>query len=135
MMKERRVVVTGCGAISSVGNSVAEMWDSVVNGRCGLDRVTRFNPEGFRTQIAGELKDFDITKYMSAKEAKRLDLFTQYAVAAADEAVQSAGLPMDLRGSSIDPNRVGVIVSSGIGEHRNTPRILCPPEIITVEFE
>ena len=114
-MNNLRVVVTGCGVVSCVGNDVPAFWDSLVNGRCGLGKVTRFDASELRTQIAGELKDFDITKYMSAKEAKRLDLFTQYAIAAADEAMQKAGLPMDLRGSSVDPNRVGVVVSSGIG--------------------
>ena len=114
-MNNRRVVVTGCGVVSCVGNDVPAFWDSLVNGRCGLGKVTRFDASELRTQIAGELKDFDITKYMSAKEAKRLDLFTQYAIAAADEAMQKAGLPMDLRGSDVDPNRVGVVVSSGIG--------------------
>ncbi len=115
MNKERRVVVTGCGAVSSVGNSVAELWDAVKNGRCGLDRVTRFDPEGFRTQIAGEVKNFDVTKYMSAKDAKRLDLFCQFAIAASDEAVAQAGIDFAAEDCAIDRDRVGVLVSSGIG--------------------
>ena len=114
-MKERRVVVTGCGAISSVGNSVAELWNSVVTGRCGIDRVTRFDAEGFRTQIAGEVKNFDVTKYMTAKEAKRLDLFCQYAIAASDEAVAQAGFDFTAEDCAVDRDRVGVLVSSGIG--------------------
>lgn len=114
-MNNRRVVVTGYGVVSCVGNNVPDFWDSLVNGRCGLGRITRFDASEYRTQIAGEVKDFDITKYMSAKEAKRLDLFCQYAIAASDEAMETAGLPKELRGSNIDPNRVGVIVSSGIG--------------------
>ena len=114
-MNNRRVVVTGYGVVSCVGNNVPDFWDSLVNGRCGLGRITRFDASEYRTQIAGEVKDFDVTKYMSAKEAKRLDLFCQYAIAASDEAMETAGLPKELRGSSIDPDRVGVIVSSGIG--------------------
>lgn len=114
-MNNRRVVVTGYGVVSCVGNNVPDFWDSLVNGRCGLGRITRFDASEYRTQIAGEVKDFDVTKYMTAKEAKRLDLFCQYAIAASDEAMDSAGLPKELRGSNIDPNRVGVIVSSGIG--------------------
>ncbi len=114
-MNNRRVVVTGCGVISCVGNNLADFWDSLVNGRCGLGKVTRFDTSEYRTRIAGEVKDFDVTKYMTAKEAKRLDLFCQYAIAASDEAMEMAGLPKELRGSGIDANRVGVIVSSGIG--------------------
>lgn len=114
-MNNRRVVVTGYGVVSCVGNNVPDFWDSLVNGRCGLGRITRFDASEYRTQIAGEVKGFDVTKYMSPKEAKRLDLFCQYAIAASDEAMETAGLPKELRGSNIDPNRVGVIVSSGIG--------------------
>ncbi len=114
-MNNRRVVVTGYGVVSCVGNNVPDFWDSLVNGRCGLGRITRFDASEYRTQIAGEVKGFDVTKYMSVKEAKRLDLFCQYAIAASDEAMESAGLPKELRGSNIAPDRVGVIVSSGIG--------------------
>jgi beta-ketoacyl-acyl-carrier-protein synthase II len=115
-MKERRVVVTGYGVVSCVGKNVPEFWDSLVNGRCGLGKVTRFDVSEYRTQIAGEIKDFDPTLYMSAKEAKRMDRFCQLAIAAADEAVKTAGLPVDLRtAEAIDPTRCGVLVSSGIG--------------------
>ncbi|MCI7644321.1 MAG: beta-ketoacyl-ACP synthase II [Lentisphaeria bacterium] len=114
-MNERRVVITGSGVVSCVGKSVAEFWDSLINGKCGLDKVTRFDSSEYRTQIAGEIKDFDVTKYMTPKEAKRLDLFSQFAIAASDEAMAQAGLPMELRGSQFDPSRVGVLVSSGIG--------------------
>ncbi|MDD3886015.1 MAG: beta-ketoacyl synthase N-terminal-like domain-containing protein, partial [Victivallaceae bacterium] len=116
MIDNRRVVVTGYGVISCVGNDVPTFWDALVNGRCGLGKVTRFDASELRTQIAGEVKDFDIEKYMTYKEAKRLDLYCQYAIAAADQAMDMAGLPHELRGSSVvDPSRVGVIVSSGIG--------------------
>ena len=116
-MRDRRVVVTGYGALSCVGNNVADFWDSLVNGRCGLGPVTRFDASAHRTQIAGEIKNFDITSVMSFKEAKRMDLFCQYAMFAATEAMQSAGLPSDLRSedSPVDSSRVGVLVSSGVG--------------------
>lgn len=114
-MNERRVVVTGMGVLSCVGNRVSEFWDAVVCGRCGLGQITKFDTSLYRTRIAGEIKNFDITQYMTAKEAKRMDPFCQYAIAAADEALESAGLPRNFSGSNIDPNRVGVVVSSGIG--------------------
>ena len=114
-MDNRRVVVTGFGVISCVGNDVPEFWDSLVNGRCGIGMLTRFDASEYRTRIAGEVKNFDVNKYMSPKDAKRVDLFCQYAIAASDEAMEMAGLPKELRGSSVDSNRVGVIVSSGIG--------------------
>lgn len=114
-MNNRRVVVTGYGVISCVGNNVPDFWDALINGRCGVGPITRFDASEFRTRIAGEVKDFDFSGYMSPKEAKRLDLFCQYAIAASDEAMATAHLPKDLRESEIDSTRVGVIVSSGIG--------------------
>ena len=111
----RRVVVTGYGAVSCAGNSVSELWDSMVNGRCGLGPITKFDPAEYRTKIAGEVRNFDITKYMTAKDAKRLDMFCQYAIAAGDEAMASAGLSLDPAERGIDNNRFGVLVSTGIG--------------------
>ena len=99
-----------------MGCDVPTFWDALVNGRCGLGPVTFFDTTDFRTRIAGEIKDFDPTKYMSVKEARRLDRFCQLAIAAAEEALSSAGLPSDLRtAAGIDPTRVGVLVSSGVG--------------------
>ena len=114
-MNSKRVVITGTGAVSCVGNNVPAFWDAIVNGRCGLGRITRFDASEYRTQIAGEIKDLDITAIMSPKEAKRLDLFCQYAIAATFEALASAGLPFDLRTTDLNLNRIGVLVSSGIG--------------------
>jgi 3-oxoacyl-[acyl-carrier-protein] synthase II len=111
----RRVVVTGYGAVSCAGNSVAELWSSMVEGRCGLGPVTKFDTTEYRTKIAGEVRNFDITKYMSAKDAKRLDMFCQYAIAAGDEAMLSAGLSQDPAIRGIDDSRFGVLVSTGIG--------------------
>ena len=119
-MEYRRVAVTGIGAISCLGNSVKETWDSLLAGKCGIDTIKRFDMSEYRTTIAGEVKNFDITKYMSEKEARRLDDFCHYAIAATDEALMDAGLPMDFRleGSNIDPERVGVCIGSGIGGMR-----------------
>ncbi|MFA6100541.1 MAG: beta-ketoacyl-ACP synthase II [Victivallaceae bacterium] len=114
-MNERRVVITGTGIVSCVGNSVVDFWDALVNGRCGLGKITRFDVSEYRTQIGGEVKNFDISRYMPVKDAKRLDLFCQFAVAAADEAMLEAGLPLQLDGGGVDRTRVGVLVSSGIG--------------------
>ena len=110
---ERRVVITGTGITSSVGNNTADFWDSLIHGRSGIGPVTRFDSEGFRTRIAGEVKDFDISKYMSPKEARRLDEFCHYAVAASDEAMTEAGLPHDL--ANTDADKIGVMIGSGIG--------------------
>jgi 3-oxoacyl-[acyl-carrier-protein] synthase II len=109
----RRVVLTGMGAISCVGNTVPSFWDSLVNGRSGIGLVTRFDASKYKTQIAGEVKNFNVSAYMIEKEARRLDLFCQYAIAASDEAIAMAGIPKDLSG--IDKNRIGVVVGSGIG--------------------
>ena len=118
-MDSRRVAITGIGAISCVGNDVKSLWDAVVNGKCGLGKVERFDLSAYRTQIAGEVKNFDPTLYMSEKEARRMDDFALYAVAAADEAMKNAGLPLDLRdGAVIDPDRIGVCIGSGIGGMR-----------------
>jgi len=110
---ERRVVITGTGVISSVGNSAEALWDALINGRSGIGKVTRFDATDFRTRIAGEVKDFDVSKFIPLKEARRLDEFCHYAIAAGDEALNQAGLPLNLE--SVNPERVGVIVGSGIG--------------------
>lgn len=111
-MNNTRVVITGTGVISSVGNSTDEFWNALMELKSGLGPVTNFDSEGFRTQIAGEVKDLDLGKYMSTKEARKMDPFCHFAVAAAEEAVTQAGLK-EL--GDIDPSRVGVLVSSGIG--------------------
>ena len=110
---DRRVVITGTGAVSCVGNNVPEYWDAVVNGRCGISEVTCFDTSAYRTKLAGEIKNFDISKYVPVKDARRLDPFCKYAIAASDEAMKEAGLADGF--GNIDPNKVGVIVSSGIG--------------------
>lgn len=114
-MQNKRVVVTGYGVVSCVGNNSSDFWTSLVEGRCGLGPITKFDASSYRTQIAGEVKDFDISQYLPFKEAKRMDLFCQYALAAGDEALEMAGLPMNFQESELDETRVGIVVSSGIG--------------------
>ena len=113
---KRRVVITGLGIVSPVGNSVESAWDNIVNGRSGVGRITRFDPSAFNAQIAGEVKDFDVTHYMAAKEAKTMDTFIHYGVAAGVQAWKDSGLEI----TEANADRVGVIVGSGIG---GLPRI------------
>ncbi|UFU00561.1 beta-ketoacyl-ACP synthase II [Radiobacillus kanasensis] len=110
-MEKRRVVITGLGAVTPVGNDVQTMWSNIQAGKSGIDFVTKVNKDDFPAKVAGELKDFDATNYMEKKEAKRMDLFTQYAVAAAKMAVEDAKLDIN---DEIAP-RVGVWIGSGIG--------------------
>ncbi len=112
-MVERRVVITGRGVVSCAGKNLADFWNSLVEGSCGIGMVTHFDASEFRTRIAGEIKDFEISDYMPPKEARRLDGFCHFAVAAADEALESAGIGKDLSG--LNPDRTGVVVGSGIG--------------------
>ena len=119
-MDKRRVVSTGVGAVSCVGNSVPEMWDSLVEGKCGLDRVSIFDASDLKTQIAGEVHGLRAEDYIPLKEIKRTDDFCLYAIAAFTEAVRDAGLPDDFRseGSPVSPERVGICIGSGIGGMR-----------------
>ncbi len=107
----QRVVVTGMGAISPVGNDLDEFWQNLVDGKSGIDLITKFDAADFETKFAGEVKNFEPEQYIDRKEARRMDLFTQYAIAASEMAVKQSGLNFD----SEDRDRVGVIVSSGIG--------------------
>lgn len=107
----KRIVITGLAAISPVGTGIDKFWDSLVNGRSGIGQVTRFPVDQYPTKIAGEVKDFDPALYIDKKEAKRMDRFTQYAVAGAKMAAEDAGMdPLRLA-----KDRVGVILGSGIG--------------------
>lgn len=111
-MARRRVVITGLGLISPVGNSVEEGWQNIIAGRSGIAPVTRFDTSTFPVQFAGEVKNFDVTQYISAKDARRMDRFIHYGLAAGMQAVRDAGL--DKEGAA-DPERVGVAIGSGIG--------------------
>jgi len=107
----RRVVVTGLGVVSPVGNNVGDFWDSLVHGRSGISTITRFDPSDLKTRIAGEVKDFKPEPIINAKEVRRIDLFSQYALYAAHEAVEQSGLCFE----DEDMFRVGVVFGSGIG--------------------
>lgn len=107
----RRVVVTGLGIISPVGNSVSEAWDNIVNGRSGIVPISRFDASSLTAQIAGEVKNFDVTKYVSPKEARRYDTFIHYGLAAAIDAIKDAGI----EANPPDAERIGVCIGSGIG--------------------
>jgi 3-oxoacyl-[acyl-carrier-protein] synthase II len=107
----RRVVVTGLGAITPVGNNLHEYWEGLKNGISGSAMITRFNTEKFKTKFACEIKNYDSSKYFDRKEANKLDLFAQYAHIASDEAIADSGLILD----KINKERVGVIWASGIG--------------------
>jgi 3-oxoacyl-[acyl-carrier-protein] synthase II len=107
----RRVVVTGLGIVSPVGIGVAAAWESILAGRSGIARITRFDASAFPSQIAGEVKDLDVSRWLSAKEARRYDTFNHFGLVATMEAISDAGLA-DYRG---DKDRAGVCIGSGIG--------------------
>lgn len=106
----RRVVVTGMGAISPIGNDVPTMWKNMVDGVCGIETITAFDTSGLKVHIAGTVKDFDPTQYIEKKEVRKLDPYTQYAIAAAQQAVDDSGII-----GKIDENRFGVYIGAGIG--------------------
>ncbi len=110
-MQLRRVVVTGLGALTPVGNSAPETWEALVNGKNGIAPITAFDATNFKTQFAGEVKNFDITSMMDRKEARKLDRYSQFSVWVANEALADSGLDLDKE----DRSRVGVIWGSGMG--------------------
>ncbi len=110
-MELKRVVVTGLGAITPVGSSVPEMWENIKNGVSGAGPITHFDPSLFKTKFACEVKDFDPLKYFDRKEARKLDLYAQYAIAAAKEAIDNSGVDLE----TLDKDEVGVIFAAGIG--------------------
>jgi 3-oxoacyl-[acyl-carrier-protein] synthase II len=112
MAKElKRVVITGMGAITPLGNSVNEFWKNIVAGKSGVDMITKFDTTNFKTKFAAEVKGFNAAAYFEKNEARKYDLFTQYAVAAAEEAIKNAGLNFD----TLNKNKIGVIWGSGNG--------------------
>lgn len=110
-MTKRRVVVTGIGTINPIGHNVEETWKSIEEGRCGIAPISLFDTKGMKVTLAGEVKDFDVTKYIDKKEAKKMDRFIQMGMIASHEAMLDSGLDIN----NIDSHRFGVIVSSGIG--------------------
>ena len=107
----RRVVVTGLGIISPLGNDLASSWDGIVNGRSGIGPVTHFDASAFTTRIAGQVRDFDVTRWVSAKDARKMDPFIHYGVAASMMAMEDAGLVVD----DSNAERIGALIGSGIG--------------------
>lgn len=110
-MQSKRIVVTGMGALTPIGNSITEYWNNLRNGVSGADFITNFDASKFKTRFACEIKNFDATNFLDRKEARKLDRFTQTAVVASDQAVQDAGLDAN----NLNPDRVGVVFGSGIG--------------------
>ena len=106
----RRVVITGIGAVTPVGNDIETMWDSLVNGKNGIDYIKSFDTEKLKVKVAAEVKDFDPTKYIEKKELRKTDLFCQYAIAAACQAVEDSGII-----GTIEDEKLGVYVGSGTG--------------------
>jgi 3-oxoacyl-[acyl-carrier-protein] synthase II len=106
----RRVAITGMGVVSPIGNDIETFRKNLLDGICGIDYITRFNADDFKVKIAAEVKDFQVTDYVDKSEARRMDLFTQYAVVAAKEAVEQSGIF-----GKVEPERFGVYVGSGIG--------------------
>lgn len=110
-MQKRRVVVTGLGVISPVGIGVQTSWSNLVAGKSGITRISKFDPSNFASQIAGEVKDFDVSQFLPAKDARRMDTFIQYGLAAAIEAVKDSGIVA----TEENAERIGVSIGSGIG--------------------
>ncbi|MFY9329032.1 MAG: beta-ketoacyl-ACP synthase II [Georgfuchsia sp.] len=110
-MSRRRVVVTGLGIISPVGNTVAEAWQNIVAGKSGINTITRFDASSFASQVAGEVKNFDVSAYLSPKEARRMDVFIHYGMAAGIQAFKDAGIEV----TEQNAERIGVNIGSGIG--------------------
>ncbi|MEI6862844.1 MAG: beta-ketoacyl-ACP synthase II [Candidatus Omnitrophota bacterium] len=111
MSKQRRVVITGLGVVSPIGNDLETFWKALLEGRSGVKRLACFDPTHFTSKIAAEVKDFDPSPFLSAKEIKRMDRFVQFAVVAAKKAMADSKIDM----TKEDPSRIGVIVGSGIG--------------------
>ena len=111
MSKIRRVVVTGLGVLSPVGNTVDDLWKSILEGKSGVKRLAQFDPTHFTCKIAAEIKDFNPSAYLSSKEMRRMDRFTQFAVVSAKMAVADAKVDL----TKEDCTRIGVIIGSGIG--------------------
>ncbi len=106
----KRVVITGIGAVTPVGNTAEEMWTSMKNGVCGIDRIARFDTSDTKAKVAAEVKNFDPTEYIEKRDCRKMDLFCQYAIAAATQAVKDS----DIEGK-VDPKRFGVYIGSGVG--------------------
>lgn len=114
-MSRRRVVVTGLGCVSPVGNTVAESWANLLAGKSGIDIITKFDASGFNCHFGGEVKGFDVESYMTSKEARSMDTFIHFGIAAAAQAVADAGLPTGDALDGVEATRIGCNIGSGIG--------------------
>ena len=110
-MSRRRVVITGLGIISPVGNTIEQAWQNILAGHSGIDTISRFDASGFPVQIAGEVRNFDVAQYIPPKDARRMDLFIHYGIAAGIEAIRDAGL----EANPANAERIGISIGSGIG--------------------
>ena len=121
---KKRVVITGMGVISPIGNSIEEYWQSLLSGKGGVDYIKSFDTEKFDTKFAAEIKNFDATDYLDRKEARRMDLFAQYALVAAHFAIEDSGIKLDME----NLDRIGVVLGTGIGGmktyHQNIKNLL-----------
>lgn len=113
-MPKRRVVITGMGVVSPVGNTTSDAWTNILKGKSGISRISRFDASALASQIAGEVENFDVSQYISVKDARRMDIFIHYGMAAAIQAVKDAGIE-NVTDSGLDANRIGVNIGSGIG--------------------
>ena len=118
-MSRRRVGVTGLGCVSPVGNTVAEAWSNILAGRSGVGLITRFDASTFGCKIAGEVRGFDLEIYMSSKEARTMDTFVHYGIAAASQAVADSGLPTGDALGEEAATRIGCVIGFGIGFYRS----------------
>ena len=110
-MSLKRVVVTGLGALTPLGNTASEYWSGMINGTSGADMITHFDVEHFKTKFACEVKGFDVLDFLDRKESRKMDPFVHYAIASSDEAVKDAGIDAE----KMDADRIGVIWAAGIG--------------------
>ena len=138
-MSRRRVVVTGLGCISPVGNSVAQAWEQLLAGKSGIDLITKFDASAFSSRIAGEVRNFDLESYISAKEARSMDTFIHYGIAAAVQAVADSGLATGEALGEEEATRIGCVIGSGIGglpmiEHTHTELVNRGPRRISPFF-
>ena len=111
MTLRRRIAITGLGAVSPLGNTLGDNWNNLIAGKSGIGRITKFDASAYSVQIAGEVRDFDVTQYVPAKEARHMDVFIHYGIAASVQAVADSGIDR----AGLDPERIGVMVGSGIG--------------------
>ncbi|HRP30071.1 MAG TPA: beta-ketoacyl synthase N-terminal-like domain-containing protein, partial [Burkholderiaceae bacterium] len=138
-MTRRRVVVTGLGVVCPVGNTVAESWTNLLAGRSGIGEITKFDASGFSCRFAGEVKGFPLEDYISAKDARHMDTFIHYGLAASIQAVNDAGLPTCEALSEEQAERIGCLVGSGIGglpliEHTHAELVARGPRRVSPFF-